>query len=73
MKIAVNRYASLWKFKKIRYSALLKRARKSEKKLVLLQAIVRGHLTRISHSNLIQKIKRDAPKKTTKYKKICKI
>jgi hypothetical protein len=44
-----------------------------EGKIILIQALVRGHLTRVRNAALIKRIKNEAPKKTTKYKKVAKI
>ena len=55
--------------------AFLKQLKKPEKinKVVKLQAFIRGSMIRSRHQEAIHKIKADAPKKTTGYKRLAKL
>jgi hypothetical protein len=52
---------------KVKRKALLKRMTKHQSKIIKLQGLIRGHLFRNKNRKLVDKIKRDGPKKTKKY------
>lgn len=75
MKDAIQMIVNLRRAKRNRYKALTKRLSKQEnlKKVNKIQSVFRGHVVRQRHRQAIDKIRRDAPKKTKKYQKISKL
>lgn len=43
------------------------------RKITSIQALVRGRMARRKHAEIVLKIRRDAPKRTTKYQKISRL
>lgn len=72
-KKAVRVITSFIRKRRILRTALVKRMRKHEKKIIKIQALVKGHLVRCKFATAIKRIKRDAPKKTKKYQILSKI
>lgn len=72
-KRAVRVITSCMRLRRIRRAALLKRVRKHEQKIVLLQSVIRGHLARVRNAAAVKRIKTEAPKKTKKYQQISKL
>ena len=75
MREAVSRICAYWRAKKIRVKALMKRMLKPQNasKLLKLQALFRGYLSREKNRAIVDKIRANAPKKTKKYKQISKL
>jgi hypothetical protein len=69
MKYAILMYSRKWRAKKNRIKTLCKKFSKSENllNLIKIQSFIRGYSVRERHQAVIQKIKREAPKKTRKY------
>lgn len=65
----------MYRKRKIRREAFLKKVGKPANidKLTRLQAFIRGSMTRIQHKEAILKVKTEAPKKTTSYKRLAKL
>lgn len=59
--------------RKIKRKALLVKMEKHKSKITKIQALIRGHLTRVKNVAIVNKIKRDGPKKTKKYILIAKL
>lgn len=73
LKRSVRTILSFYRRRKIVRAALLKRMKNHEPKIVLIQALLRAHLTRVRNAAVIKKIKAEAPKKTKKYQQVAKI
>jgi len=75
MRSNIREITGFWRFKKVRMAALMKRITKPENigKVVKIQSCLRGHLVRAANWTKIEKIRRDAPKKTKKYQLISKL
>ena len=67
LKRSVRIILSFYRRRKIVRAALLKRMQDHKPKIILIQALVRGHLTRVRNAAVIKRIKSEAPKKTKKY------
>lgn len=67
MKQAVRVISIYLKHRKVKRKALLNRMKKHEAKIVKIQSVMRGHYVRLVNRVIVEKIKRDGPKKTKKY------
>ena len=75
MKDAIQMVVNAYRSKRNRYRALTKRLSSAGnlKRVNKIQSVFRGHVIRQRHYQVVEKIKRDAPKKTKKYQKISKL
>ena len=75
MKDAIQMVVNAYRSKRNRYRALTKRLSSAGnlKRVNKIQSVFRGHVVRQRHYQVVEKIKRDAPKKTKKYQKISKL
>lgn len=75
MRDAVWMVTNVHRSKRNRRRALMKRLSTQDnlKRVERIQSMFRGHVIRQRHRHIIEKIKRDAPKKTKKYQKISKL
>ena len=73
LKRAVKVISNYFRSRKLRRVALIKRMTKHSKKVIKMQALIRGHLERVRNAVAIKKVKTEGPKKTKKYKMISKL
>lgn len=53
--------------RRIKRKALIKRMSKNVNKIIKIQALLRGHYVRVKNETMINKVRKNAPKKTKKY------
>ena len=59
--------------KKIRYTTLSRAIKRSPEKLLKMQALIRGHLTRVRNAAAVNHIKKNSIKNTKSYKSAARI
>eukprot|EP00347_Sterkiella_histriomuscorum_P018508 403345246 len=73
LRTSVRIITSFMRKRRIKRKALLTKMTKHVPKLVKIQALIKGHLSRMKNQAIVNKIKRDGPKKTKKYQQMSKL